>query len=338
MLRVARMTEEHPFAEYVRILGKGRNGSKTLTQAQAYAAMRMILAGEALPMQVGAFLMLIRVREETGEETAGFVAAARDSLTIPEDAPAVRLDWSSYAGKRRHLPWFVLAALLLARNGVSVFMHGIGGRDDGRIYAPEALASLGIFECKSLAEVTRAIKEQNFAFAALGNISPAINHLINLRPLLGLRSPINTVARMLNPFRAPVLMQGIFHPGYRDIHQSAALLLQQPHMAVLKGEGGEIERNPDTPCLVKSVHEGVAQEEEWPAMFTARHLKDQTMDVQRLGALWRGDIEDEYGEATVVGTTAIALKALGQAGTMEAAQALATDLWKRRPVAWQEAA
>lgn len=332
------MTREHPFAEYIRILGKGRHGSKTLSQEQAYAAMKMILAGEALPMQIGAFLMLIRVREETGEETAGFVAAARESLAIPDDAPAVRLDWSSYAGKRRHLPWFVLAALLLARNGVSVFMHGIGGRDDGRVYTPDALASLGIRECKSLPEAARAIKEQNFAFATLSHISPAIDRLINLRPLLGLRSPINTVARMLNPFRAPVLMQGIFHPGYLEIHQAAALLLRQPHMAVLKGEGGEIERNPDSPCVVKTVHEGVAQEEEWPAMFGARHLKDQSMDIQRLGALWRGDIEDEYGAAAVVGTTAIALKALGQANTVEAARALAADLWKRRPVAWQDAA
>jgi anthranilate phosphoribosyltransferase len=332
------MTQEHPFAEYIRILGKGRHGSKTLTQEQAYTAMRMILASEAQPIQIGAFLMLIRVREETAAETAGFVAAARESLAIPDGAPAVRLDWSSYAGKRRHLPWFLLAALLLARNGVSIFMHGIARADDGRVYTPQALASLGIRACTSLSEAARAIREQNFAFATLNHISPAIDQLINLRPLLGLRSPINTVARMLNPFRAPVQMQGIFHPGYLDIHQAAALLLQQPHMAVLKGEGGEIERNPDSPCLVKSVHEGVAQEEEWPAMFAARHLKDQSMDVQRLGALWRGDIEDEYGESTVIGTTAVALKALGQGSTIQTAQALATDLWKRRPLAWQEAA
>jgi hypothetical protein len=73
-------------------------------------------------------------------------------------------------------------------------------------------------------------------------------------------------------------------------------------------------------------------------MFSARHLKDDTMDVTRLPALWRGDIADEYAEATVIGTAAIALKALGEAATMDAAQALATKLWRDRSVEWLNAA
>ena len=36
----------------------------------------------------------------------------------------VDLDWSSYAGKRRHLPWFVPALLLLAQAGHRIFIHG----------------------------------------------------------------------------------------------------------------------------------------------------------------------------------------------------------------------
>jgi anthranilate phosphoribosyltransferase len=49
---------EHPFAEFIRILGKGKNGSRPLTQDEAYQAMRMILAGEVEEIQLGAFLML----------------------------------------------------------------------------------------------------------------------------------------------------------------------------------------------------------------------------------------------------------------------------------------
>jgi anthranilate phosphoribosyltransferase len=64
---------EHPFAEYIRILGKGKKGSRPLTQDEAYHAMKMILAEEVLPIQLGAFLMLMRVKEETPEELAGFL-------------------------------------------------------------------------------------------------------------------------------------------------------------------------------------------------------------------------------------------------------------------------
>ena len=332
------MSEEHPFAPYIRILGKGRSGSRSLTRDEACQAMRMILAGEAEPVQLGAFLMLLRVKEESPEELAGFVLAARETMPLPDNAPAVQLDWSSYAGKRRQLPWFLLSALLLASHGVNVFMHAAGGRKDNRVYTPETLALLGISPSNSLPEAANQIRTRHFAFMSLEALSPVLYQIMELRPMLGLRSPVNTMARMLNPLRAPVAMQGIFHPAYRDMHQLAAQLLQQPHLAVLKGEGGEIERNPDSPCLVKSVHNGVLSEEEWPALFSNRHMKDESMDTRRLPALWNGDIEDEYGLAAITGTTAIALKTMGMADTQEAAQAMAAELWKRRPSTWLRAA
>ncbi|TXL01487.1 glycosyl transferase, partial [Methylococcaceae bacterium HT1] len=112
-------TTEHPFAEFIRILGKGKKGSRPLTQDEAYHAMRMILAGEVEEIQLGAFLMLMRVKEETPEELAGFVLAVRE--TLPRISTDIAdLDWSAYAGKRRHLPWYILSSLLLAENGIKV--------------------------------------------------------------------------------------------------------------------------------------------------------------------------------------------------------------------------
>ena len=244
------MTTEHPFAQYIRILGRGRHGSRAMSFDEARTAMRMILAGDCEPEQVGAFFMLIRVREETSEELAGFIAAVRETIQVPAGVPAIRIDWSSYAGKRRHLPWFLLAALLLARSGFPILMHGIARKGDGRIYTPDALARLGMPVCESLGQAGEEIRRGGFAYVPLEAFAPRLAQIIGLRALLGLRSPANSVARMLNPVGAPVQLIGIFHPNYRDIHQDAAVLLEQPRMAVFKGEGGEIERNPDVPCLV----------------------------------------------------------------------------------------
>jgi anthranilate phosphoribosyltransferase len=333
------MAVEHPFAEYIRILGKGKSGSRSLTIEEAHRAMKMILAGEVEPIQLGAFLMLLRVKEETGEEVAGFVRAVQESLQLPADLPEVRLDWSSYAGKRRQLPWYVLSALLLASGGYSVFMHGIAAREDDRIYTPQVLQALGVKAAQSLAEAAEQIRASGFAFMTLAQLSPRLHEIIELRPVLGLRSPVHTLARMLNPFQAPATLMGIFHPGYRDIHQEAALLLKQPRMAVFKGEGGEVERNPDIACKVQTVINGEQREDEWPAMFTGpRHLKDETMDVTRLAKLWRGETEDEYGQAAVIGTAAIALNIMGEADTIEAAEAMANTLWAKRPASWPRAA
>jgi len=326
------MTAEHPFAQYIRILGRGRHGSRAMSYDEARAAMRMIMGSDCTPEQVGAFFMLIRVREETAEELAGFVAAVRETIQVPGSPPAVRVDWPSYAGKRRHLPWFLLAALLIARNGFPVLMHGIARAGDGRIYTPDALARLGLPVCGSLAEASEEIRRGGFAYVPLEAFAPKVAHLIGLRSLLGLRSPANSVARMLNPLGAPVQLVGIFHPNYRDIHQHAAVALAQPHVAVLRGEGGEAERNPDVACLVQSAVNGAEASEEWPAMFGgARHLKDTALEIDRLAAVWRGDAADEYGEAAVVGTAAIALRALGVAGTIPEAERAARRLWDERP-------
>jgi len=328
------MNDEHAFAPFIRILGKGKNGSRSLTQDEAYQAMQMILADNVEPLQLGAFLMLLRVKEESPDELAGFVRASRETMTLPSDVPHVDIDWSSYAGKRRQLPWFLLATLLLASHGINVFMHAIGGRKDDRIYTPEALAVLGISPCHSLQEAAARIRNQHFAFMSLETFSPKLDSIIQMRSLLGLRSPVHTLARLLNPMRAPVMMQGIFHPAYRDMHQLAAQALQQPHVAVIKGEGGEIERDPDTACLVKGVHHGALTEETWPPLFAQRHIKDTSMDINRLPALWREDIEDEYGKAAVLGTVALVLKTMGNADSQEDALYMATQLWKTRPSHW----
>ncbi|MDH5257897.1 MAG: glycosyl transferase family protein, partial [Gammaproteobacteria bacterium] len=268
------MYEEHPFAQYIRILGKGKRGSRGLTEEEAFDSMKMVLNGEVEECQLGAYLMLLRVKEESPEEVAGFVKAIKTTFTVPNNAPQVQLDWSSYAGKRRHLPWFLMSALLLAENNISVFMHGAEGHTAGRIYTREILDQFGLSACQSFEQASDALTTQNFAYLPLEFMSPIMHRIIQMRPLLGLRSPVHTIARMLNPFKAECEIQGIFHPSYRDTHQHAAILLEQPRLSVFKGEGGEIERNPDQKCLVKSVINGQLSEEEWPALFTGpRHLK-----------------------------------------------------------------
>jgi len=321
---------EHPFAEFVKILGKGKRGSRPLTQDEAYRAMKMILADEVESIQLGAFLMLLRIKEETAEELAGFVRAANESFIIPKINTTVDLDWSSYAGKRRHLPWFLLSTLLLAENDVRIFMHGAEGHTTGRVYTHNVLKFLGYQCATSIEESVLQIKDNNFSYLSLQHFCPKLYDMINLRPLMGLRSPVHTLVRLLNPLNASHTIQGIFHPGYRQVHQKAALLLNQTSMAVLKGEGGETERNPDMNCLVQSVKNNELIDEHWPALFARRHIKPDTLDPQQLAHLWQGKIKDDFAEATVIGTTAIALKLIGKVDSQQQAHELATDYWENR--------
>jgi len=322
--------QEHPFAQYVRILGKGRNGSRGLTGDEMRDAMRMVMRHEVEPIQLGAFLMLMRVKEESPEEVAAAVEAVRENMAVPADAPKPDLDWSSYAGKKRVLPWYLLATLLMAENGIRIFMHGASGHTAGRIYTKDVLPQLGVPVAKDLAEASRQLQENNFCYIDLEHMSPRLYEIIEMRPLLGLRSPVHTIARMLNPFNADHVMQGIFHPGYRPTHQEAGQLLNIPHLAVIKGEGGEIERNPDMELLLQGVRHGELFEEEWPAMFSKRHIRPDEMDINDLIAVWNGSKQDEYAEGAVIGTIALSLYTLGRAASREEAESQAKSMWDAR--------
>ena len=109
------------------------------------------------------------------------------------------------------------------------------------------------------------------------------------------------------------------------------MLLKQPHTAVLKGEGGETERNPDMDCLVQQVHEGQLIDETWPALFKRRHIKPELLDPKQLAAIWQGKDQDEFAEATILGTAAVVIKFLGKAETQEQAFSMAEKFWQTRP-------
>ena len=132
---------EHPFAPYVRTLGRGKRARRSLTREEAADAMAMILRGGAESAQIGAFLMLLRVKEETTEELAGFLDACRPVCRERlATLPAVDVDWPSYAGKKKHPPWYLLAARLLADNGVRILMHGGPAHTPNRQYTDTFLA------------------------------------------------------------------------------------------------------------------------------------------------------------------------------------------------------
>ncbi|MDH3335362.1 MAG: glycosyl transferase family protein [Rhodospirillaceae bacterium] len=323
--------KEHPFAQFVRIIGRGPNLSRPLDEEEMFEAATMIMKGEVEPLQLGAFLCILRVRTEVPGEGAGFVRAAREFIKLPKDAPKVDVDWASYSGKKRQLPWFLLSALMLAQNGIKICMQGTEGHTEGRLFSRSALENLGIPIAGSLAEASEQIKSSNFAYLPLANFVPQLQEIIELKPILGVRSPVNTFARMLNPFNAPNEMQTVFHPNYQDVHRDTAELLGQKNMAVFKGEGGEAERRPHKPVVVQMLLDGKRTEEQWPPILEDHdYEKDENMDISHLGAVWNGTLDNDYATGAIIGTAAIVLRLMGRATTPDDAIKMASEMWGSR--------
>ncbi len=318
---------DHPFARFIRPLGRGKRARRDLDREEARQAFAMILAGEVGAEQLGAFLMLLRVKEETAEEVAGMTEAARERLSASPPPPTGAIDWPSYAGKRRRAPWFVLAQCLLAANGHAVLCHGRDGGDPERVYTQAVYRALGLPVAETLEGAVSALHEQGLCYLDLAALDPALDRLFTLRPLLGLRSPVNTIARMLNPLRLPSL-QGIFHPGFAAIHQQAAALLGD-RLIVFRGEGGEGEIRPDSETTLFAHRQGL-EEITWPPLLTRRLPRPAHWQIRVLRDLWRGEAEDPYGEAAVLSTAAVALCALDDTLDHSGALEQAHRWWQQR--------
>lgn len=319
-----------PFANVLRIVGRGPSLSRALEVEEAEAAMAAILDGRVDDLQLGAFLLTLRTRGEAASELAGAVRAARARL--PDlSGLAVDLDWPSYADAHKQLPWFLLAARLVALAGARVLIHGVAG--EGPAGTREGLAALDLPIARTVAEAARALDRTGLAYLPVEAMSPRLAELLELKPRLGVRTVINSLVRALDPARARARIVGVFHPPYLRLHAEAEQILGGAPCAIFKGGGGEAQRQPEKPCRVLRVEAGEVREELWPARLgEERHpWRQEALEVARLAALWDGELQAVGPRAAVVGTAAIALHSLGRTKSPQEAEDLAEALWRERP-------
>ena len=55
-----------------------------------------------------------KLNPDLAEQVAGFTEALRESLPLYDTSFNPAIDWAAYAGKKRQLPWFLLAALIVS--------------------------------------------------------------------------------------------------------------------------------------------------------------------------------------------------------------------------------
>lgn len=321
------MTHTPEFSNFIKILGKGKTGSRALNQQQAYQAMKMVLANQVEDVQLGAFLALLRVKEETAEELAGFTSAAREHINAP--AIAVDIDWPSYAGKKTQHPWYILSALLLAQNGLRVFMHGALGTSEDRLYTEYTLAALNITPCQNWNDVEQNLNQSNFAFMPTQCFSPELTKLLELKKLLALRSSVHSMARLFNPFNATTSLQGIFHPNYAPAHQQASILLGQKNSVSFKGQNGEAEVRLEANSKLAMVKDGILINGLWQRSLSSKPA-DVTPSAELVANSWNNDSQSQLGESIVVNTAAVAMVCHGVVTSQDEALKLAQLWWDNR--------
>lgn len=312
----------HPLAEYVRILARGKNASRSMTQNEAYFTMSELLAGRFQPEQLGAILMLIRVKEESAEELAGFAQAV--NTLWPSNLP-IDLVWASYAGKRRQPFWCFLSALLLSQMGYRILIHGTEAHTPNRMYMHQVFLAFQQPIAQHLSELQTPTALQYLPCSVL---NPVLQDWLLLKSVLGVRSPINTVLKTIAPNGIPSV-QGVFHPNYRHVHALAAELNEQSAM-IIKGEGGEFEVNPERLCEAWQHDQGQTVQVSIASKHSHYDGKVSSIDNEHLSQLWRGLSHNKYALESVLNTAALGLCAIKQGTSLTHARQQVEQAWHER--------
>ncbi len=322
---------ENPYAEIIRILGRGPTKSRHLTREEAKFAFDGVLSGSMSDRQVGALLLLLRYRSENPEELAGIVEAMQDHVLVPQRQNSnITIDWPSYSsGKSRKLPWFLLSAKLLSEHGFKIFMHGFNSHLQNGLLTEECLAAVDDKPVTSLAEARQRLEQSNFVYLPLRSFAPKLLEMLQIRSELGVRSIVNTAVKLINPLLAKLIFLGIFHPPYIQLNLGAAEILSQTEIGILKGGGGEAERNIRKMIKLYHLRNSNIEESKWSAIAHDNWDMDYPVTVEYLQDIWQGKAINDFATAMICGTAAQALYLLGKASSVEDAENMASAMWEK---------
>jgi anthranilate phosphoribosyltransferase len=226
---------------FIAKIGKGQKASKDLTWDEAKQAMRMLIEGQATPVQVGAFLLAMRMKMESISELAGFTSAVREyvaPLPVPRQLPLV--DLPTYAGKQDTFHAMIAAAIVAVAGGAAVLMHGYEGTP-GRVATAAVLATLGIRVDLDPKRVAEEVAAKGFAYLDIALYHPPVARFLDLRRDLGVRNFFHPVAKMLNPARARSQVVGLTHPAYFEKTAEALKMLGSQRALIVRGVEGDPE-------------------------------------------------------------------------------------------------
>ena len=225
-------------ASHLRQIGRGKEGARSLTRAQAFELMSQVLDGQVSDLELGAFVIAMRIKGESTDELAGFLDATHERcLPLAAAQPVVVLP--SYNGARKLPNLTPLLALLLAEQGLSVLVHG-PLHDPARVTSAEIFHDLGLPIARNVADIEGAWQRHAPVFIGTELLCPPLARLLDVRRVVGLRNSGHTVAKLLDPFSAG--------PGFRVVnytHPEYARLLAEfaaqtrANLLLMRGTEGE---------------------------------------------------------------------------------------------------
>lgn len=228
-------------SHYIKEIGRGSKGARSLTRAQACDLMGQVLDGQVSDLELGGFCIAMRFKGESAEELAGFLDATHQRLPAWPQAhrPMPVVVIPSYNGARKQANLTPLLAGLLSQRGLPVLVHGCD-TEAQRIGTAAVWQELGW----STSAQALALEPGDKVWMRTRHLLAPLERLLQLRRQMGLRNPAHSLVKLLDPIRgtspdrSALLLSSYTHPAYVE-PMSQTLTLLGSSALLLRGNEGE---------------------------------------------------------------------------------------------------
>ena len=252
-----------PFAtaRFIKEIGRGVKGARSLSRDDAYQLYTAMLDGRVSDLEMGGIMLAMRIKGESVDEIAGFIDAAEASFE-PLPAPAgeyAPIVIPSYNGARQMPNLLPLMALLLARAGAPVFIHGVTS-DPGRVTTAEILHEMGYPLSHTVAQAAAQFSLHAPVLMPIGDLAPRLERLLAMRRILGVRNSTHTLVKIMQPFAGPALrLTSYTHPEYLTMlttYFTTAAPSERGDAFLMRGTEGETVANAKRAQQINWIHDG----------------------------------------------------------------------------------
>ena len=233
-----------------------------LSADQARAALAQVLAGDAEPVQLAAFIAALRTKGEAVDEVAGMVDAML-AAAQPLDIPDTAIDIVGTGGSTRRRTHAVnvstMASFVAAAAGATVCKHG-NRKASSSSGSSDLLEALGLKIELDPAGVAACVSELGLGFAFARVFHPAMRHAGPVRASLGIPSVFNILGPLSHPGRITRQVIGVSSPDLGPLVAGVLAQRGSPSAWVVHGSDGLDELTLAGPSTVWAVADGAIVE------------------------------------------------------------------------------
>jgi anthranilate phosphoribosyltransferase len=239
---------EAAMRSYLQRIATGPELSKDISLEETRHGMRLILDGEADPVQAGIFLIALRMKRESDDETRGMLEAIREATIRVEANVDEVLDMADpYDGYNRTLPASPFLPAVLAACGVPAFCHGVrsvGPKFGATHHRVLEAARIDVDETPQGVAARLEDAAVGWGYLDQSRFAPKLYDLTDLRRLMVKRPAITTTEVMAGAIvgrKSTHLVTGFVHKPYPRIYALLARHAGYDSALLVRGtEGGII--------------------------------------------------------------------------------------------------